>query len=119
MRDVCSIFSFFMYFSRWKRCAATSKATVYKEGIGKYIAIAADPAPADSKIKSGGGEGGEPVAGLAHGGKDKAAGSKDKAEAAAAATAPDDQDDDMWANAVPVKKVKVQPKAGFGDFSSW
>ena len=77
----------------------------------------------------------EDAAGLTHGGKDKAAvgkgkagakpeaGAKDKPEAppdAAAATAPDDQDDDdMWANAVPVKKVKVHPKAGFGDFSSW
>ena len=82
---------------------------MYKEGIGKYIAT--DPAPPDPKGKSGG-EGGEAATGPANGGKDKAA-------AAPAAAAPAADADDMWANAVPVKKAKAQPKAGFGDFSSW
>ena len=71
--------------------AATSKATIFKEGIGKYIA--------DDKGKSA------VVAAPAE-------------KISISATAADD-DDDIWANVVPVKKVKVQPKAGFGDFSGW
>jgi len=73
--------------------AATSKATVYKAGVGKYI----DSAP-EAKSKAG----------------EDAGASKDKHAASAPAA-----EDDLWANAVPVKKTKVQPKAGFGDFSSW
>ena len=81
--------------------AATSKATIFKEGIGKYIA--------DDKGKSA-----VVAAPLTMGGDKGKAAEKISISATAA-----DDDDDIWANVVPVKKVKVQPKAGFGDFSGW
>lgn len=89
------------------RCfVATSKATVYKSGIGKYIATEA--AAGDSK-----GKGGDAAGMAADGTKAKSA------PAPAVVSSVPDEEEDMWANVVPVKKVKVQPKAGFGDFSGW
>ena len=87
----------FVTFIVW--LAATSKTTVYKAGIGKYIAT--DAAPALPK-----GEDIEGATGVVR--------ATDKETTVAKAP-----EDDVWANVVPVKKNKIQPKAGFGDFSSW
>jgi len=94
--------------------AATMKTTAYKDGIGKYIA----PPPAkalaikDAGKGEGKGEGGAAI---------PAASAAVPASAAKAGGNDDGREEDLWANAVPVAKPKIQPKstAKLNDFSGW
>mmetsp|Transcript_59351 Transcript_59351/g.87020 ORF Transcript_59351/g.87020 Transcript_59351/m.87020 type:complete len:586 (-) Transcript_59351:44-1801(-) len=88
--------------------AAASKATVYKSGVGKYIATELSAAGKSAEVDGavGGAGKGKAVAAIA-------------AAPAAPSSAAVDEEEDMWANVVPVKKAKLQPKAGFGDFAGW